>query len=131
MTTAQSTGGLPKPLRTALVLIVLQAVLNVLGGLLLLVSASDEADHGGDSAGTLALLGWVSVIVALLLAGSAAATPGRRAWVRTTVIGVEALSVLGSVVSLFSGAYTAVIGIAIAAFIIRAYLSEDAKRWFD
>ncbi|MFD9127908.1 hypothetical protein [Kitasatospora sp. NPDC059571] len=130
MTTARTAGPLPKPLRTAIVLLALQAAFNVLGGALLLMLASDEADHGGDSAGLLALFGWVSLVIALLLAVSAAATPRGAAWVRTTVIAVEVLAVLGSAVSLFSGAFTAVAGIAIAVFIIRAYASADAKRWF-
>ncbi|MEV8097505.1 hypothetical protein [Kitasatospora sp. NPDC085879] len=131
MTKAQTAGGgLPKQLKMALGFIALQILLNLFAGVLLIALGNDEADHGGDGAGTLQLLGWFTALIALALVAGAVGTPKGLSWARPTVLAVEGLGVIGSLFTLFSGNVTSLAGIAIAVVIIRAYVSPEAKAHF-
>ncbi|MEV4615048.1 hypothetical protein AB0K43_20985 [Kitasatospora sp. NPDC049258] len=132
MTTYQAGAGpMPKALKFAIGGLVFQALVTAFAGVLLYALAADEASHGNDD-GTVGvqLIALVSIAIAVLLVVCAVLTPRRLGWVRVTVIVVESVSVLSSVIALFSGTVAAVGGIAIAAVIIRTYASSESGAFF-
>ncbi|MER8185720.1 hypothetical protein [Kitasatospora sp. NPDC094015] len=131
MTSYQAGAGpMPRALKFAIGGLVFQALVTAFAGVLLFALAADDASHGNDDTVAVQAIALVAIAVAVLLAVCAVLTPRRLGWVRVTVIVVESLSVVSSVIALFSGAVAAVGGIAIAGVIIAAYASADSGAFF-
>ncbi|WP_105968465.1 hypothetical protein [Streptomyces geranii] len=124
---------MPKNVRLALVGVWVQAVLNLAAGFLLLAVVNDAVDHGDDEG--VGLLRFVAVLTllvagALLLCGVFAGT--RANGIRVTIIVVEALSLLSSVVGLLQGGGVGVLpGIVLPLVVLRGAASAEARNWFD
>lgn len=123
----------PGGLTAALVVLWFQVVTNLAGGILFLVLASVEAEHGRD--GTLVAVGGaVSVLAAPVLAVGAVGLARRRLSARTPVLVVEILVVLNGVVILVVGLLnglppSSVIGIILAVLVIQGVFSPQATAW--
>ncbi|WP_234478056.1 hypothetical protein [Streptomyces sp. MBT65] len=133
MTTPGVKAQMPKNVRLALVGVWVQAVLNVVAGFLLLAVVSDAVDHGQDEGtGLLRFVAVLSLLIAgvLLLCGVFART--RSNGIRVTVIVIEALSLLSSVVGLLEGGGVGVVpGIVLPLVVLRGAASAEARNWFD
>ncbi|GAA2240826.1 MULTISPECIES: hypothetical protein [Kitasatospora] len=128
-------GRMPRGLKIATGVIWFQAVVNLLVGWVLFSSAATFDEHGvGEryGSGLLRTIGVVSVVIGLLLAVCGVLVVRRAAWVRPTVIGLEAVGILSSLIALFSGgAMPSLVGIAVGAAVIRQFASADAAAWFN
>ncbi|MDN3293060.1 hypothetical protein QWM81_03160 [Streptomyces ficellus] len=123
---------MPGKLKVALVAVWLQGVLNAAGGVLLLAVVNDEAQHGRDDGlGLLRFLAVLSFLAAAALITCAVLTPRRTGWVRGTVIGLEIVTVVSVLITFFSGgAPSAIVGLALAAAVLTAFMSPEGKAWF-
>ncbi|WP_329277325.1 hypothetical protein [Streptomyces sp. NBC_01451] len=132
MTTSSVKVQMPKTVKVALVLVWVQALLNLAVGFLLLVLVNDDVDHGRDEGvGMLRFLAVLSLLIAgaLLLCGVFA---GKRLnGVRVTVIVIEALVLLSGVVGLFQGGFTVLPGIVLAIVVLRGFSAAEGRNWFD
>jgi len=123
---------MPRSLKFAVGGLVFQALMNGLLGVLLIGLASSEADHGRDEGtGLLQFVGVVSVVLAVVLAVCAVLVGRRFGWVRVTVITIEGVSIASAVLALFNGSVPGVLGIVIAAGIIRSFVSPEGRAWFS
>ncbi|MFI9453973.1 hypothetical protein [Amycolatopsis sp. NPDC052450] len=122
---------MPRQLKFVRVFLWVQAVLNILVSALVTALALNELDHGNEEAGlalALALLGFVGAVV--LIACAIRISRG-SAWVRPTVIAVEALAVVMGVISLVNGgAITQLIGMGIAIGVIVTLNKPEERAWF-
>lgn len=123
----------PGGLTAALVVLWFQVVTNLAGGILFLVLASVEAEHGRD--GTLVAVGGViSILAAPVLAVGAVGLARRRLRARTPVLVVEILVVVNGaltvVLALLDGLPpSGVIGIVLALLVIQGVYSPQATAW--
>ncbi|MFC8430196.1 hypothetical protein [Streptomyces sp. NPDC057253] len=124
---------MPKNVKLALAGVWIQAVLNLAVGFLLLAVVNDAVDHGRDEgAGLLRFVAVVSLLVAgvLLLCGVFART--RSNGIRVTIIVIESLSLLSSVVGLLKGGGAGVVpGLLLPFLVLRGAASAEARNWFD
>ncbi|MFB6889560.1 hypothetical protein ACFCX4_09635 [Kitasatospora sp. NPDC056327] len=119
---------MPASVRRAVVCVWVHATLSGFSGLVLLAAL------GRDRNGELPLVHFVamtSVLVGLLLGTCAGLASRRAGWTRNTVAVIEALSVASGVLLLATGSYAALAGIALGAFVLRAFLSADGRAWFS
>lgn len=123
---------MPRTLRIAFGWVWFQAVINALGGFLILDSLNNDLDHGisVDNAGFLRFLGYLSYAATVLLVICAIAATQRLSWVRPTVIGVEILTIINGLLSISQGAYSAIAGIAMGVFVIKELNSPHGREWF-
>jgi hypothetical protein len=119
----------PRFLWNAIIALYFQVVTNAGGGVLLVYFAGVEADHGRD-APEMAVLGYVSIVIAVvLLAGAVLVTRG-IAWARIPITVFESLSVLSGLFTLVSGVVTGVAGIALGALVLVTLFRREANDWF-
>ncbi|WP_370942471.1 hypothetical protein AB5J62_25560 [Amycolatopsis sp. cg5] len=122
---------MPKPLKNVRILLWFQAVANILVGVLVTMVALNALDHGDEDAALPLAIGIISLIIAVVLAVCAVMLSRRAAWVRTTVMALEGISVLSGVIGLVTGgAVTLLIGIAIAIGILVSLSNPEVKAWF-
>lgn len=115
-----------------LVIMVVQALANGFLGFIVLDAVSTSASHGRsvDGAGVVYFLGYLAIAVAVTLLACAALSPARFAWIRPTVITIEAIGVVAGLVNLVNGQITAVAGIALAVGVIAALNRDEAREWY-
>ncbi|EMD25470.1 hypothetical protein [Amycolatopsis azurea] len=122
---------MPRQLKTVRVFLWIQAVLNLLASALVTALAINALDHGDEEAGLALALALLGFVVSLVLAACAIRISRGSAWVRPTVIGVEALAVVLGLISLISGgAITQLIGMGIAIGIIVVLTKPEERAWF-
>ncbi|MFK0247651.1 hypothetical protein ACIQUM_23395 [Amycolatopsis azurea] len=122
---------MPRQLKTVRVFLWIQAVLNLLASALVTVLAINALDHGDEEAGLALALALLGFVVSLVLVACAIRISRGSAWVRPTVIGVEALAVVLGLISLISGgAITQLIGMGIAIGIIVVLTKPEERAWF-
>ncbi|MFF5566226.1 hypothetical protein ACFY7Z_06640 [Streptomyces sp. NPDC012623] len=130
---AQVPDRMPGAVKLALVGVWFQAVINGLGGWWLLSLINTRLDHGQDVShlGLVRASAYFSFAVAAVLALSALYAPKRFGWVRSTLVAVEGLAILGALFGLFSGTGpSALIGMALAIWIGSVMLGERGRNWF-
>lgn len=130
---AQGRQSTPGRFKVVGVVLVVQALLNVLAALVLRSDVNDRLDHGQEVAnkGLVNLVIYLSFAVALAQVVSALLIVSRFVWVRWTIVAVEGLTVLFGVVGVFSGAPQAAVGVVIAGLVIGVANGEEAKAWFN
>lgn len=124
---------MPRSVKFAMVGVWFQAVVNLFAAFFVSSEVDDRLAHGQEvqNLGLVHFAVYVSyaVAAALLLAGVFA---GRRfAWVRVTILCVEGLAVLVSLINFVSsGVPTAVLGLLLAFAIASVMMGQTGREWF-
>ncbi|MER5353506.1 hypothetical protein ABT093_24620 [Kitasatospora sp. NPDC002551] len=118
---------MPTSVRRAVACVWIHAALSGCSGLLLLGALGRNQ---GDEVALVRFVAMTSVLVGLLLGTCAGLAPRRAGWTRTTVAVIEGLSVAAGVLLVVTGSFAALTGIALGAFVLRAFLSADGRAWF-
>ena len=96
----------PRPVGVTVLVVLLwiQAVFGILGGIFLIIEQNDAdlIDHIGESSGTLAALGWFAVIVGVITAVVAWAIGGGSNFARWVAGLVAMLNLAGGIYSLIA-----------------------------
>ncbi|MCO1577620.1 hypothetical protein M8C13_17825 [Crossiella sp. SN42] len=129
---------MPKQLRVARVVIIIQAVLNLALGGLALVLLSQESERAWErgNLGVQALLLVVSLLAMVLLLVCVTRFGHREPWVRFTALGVEWVVVAGALLNIVGGLMMgellpqAVIPLVFAALVLQALLRPESREWF-
>jgi drug/metabolite transporter (DMT)-like permease len=121
----------PGNLIGAVVLIFIQVVLNAFVGVLGVVDISDRQDHGQDVTAAHYLLGYGSLVVALVLGVSAVLLLRRLGAARIPIAVLEGLNVLGGLFALVMGTPTAVVGIVIAVIVLAMVFGRQTSDWLS
>lgn len=119
----------PRPLWMAIITLYFQSLTNAAGGVLLLYLADTEADHGRE-APELSILGYVSLLIAVLLLVCAVLLTRGVSWARHPVVVIEVLGIVSGVISIFSGVFTALVGIALCVLVLANLSHSDVREWF-
>ncbi|MFF2660576.1 hypothetical protein ACFVUH_24845 [Kitasatospora sp. NPDC058032] len=119
---------MPTSVRRAVACVWIHAALSGCSGLLLLGALGRNQ---GDEVALVRFVAMTSVLVGLLLGTCAGLASRRAGWTRTTVAVIEALSVAVGVLLVATGSFAALAGIALGAFVLRAFLSSDGRAWFS
>ena len=128
-------GRRPAKLTTAIVILWLQAAANGLIGIVILVSAQSDLEHGRD-AGLALAAGLVSVVAAPVLIVGAVGLARRRVWVRVPVVAVEVLIILNGLVSLVltlnaGGAPVGIVGLVLAGLVLQGSFAKESDDWLQ
>lgn len=129
---------MPKQLRIARVVIIIQAVLNLAFGVFALVMLTDVTDRewARNNVGMQVLLLVVSMLAMVLLLVSAARFAHREQWVRYTALAVEWIVVAGAVLNLLAGLAMgeflpqALVPLAFAVVVLQSLLHAEVREWF-
>lgn len=125
---------MPARLKAMLVVMYLQVLANGFGGIVLFDDVQTAESHGArvPYAGALYTVAFASFLVAAVLLACAVLTPRRFAWIRPTVIAIEAVSVISGLIGLVQGGPpTAVVGITLGVTMIVMLGREDVRDWFS
>ncbi|MEV4314619.1 hypothetical protein [Actinocrispum sp. NPDC049592] len=124
---------MPGQVKGVLAVLIFQILANGFLGYFVLDALSDLESHGAKAtnAGLAYFLGYLSFAVAGTLLACVVLTPKRFSWIRPTVITIEVIGIISSVINLISGQLTAVIGFLLAAGVINLLNRADARDWFD
>ena len=124
---------MPGRLKWVLVFVYIQVVGNLGFGILLRTSIDDVLRTGGQLADpTLAYFAeYLSFVGAGALLVAAIAITNGRAWGRTLLIGLEALTIVNGMLTLFSGISTAAIGVVFGFLVISTLFDVTVRSWFD
>ncbi|HEY4453795.1 MAG TPA: hypothetical protein VGN81_05730 [Pseudonocardiaceae bacterium] len=122
---------LPKPLRTARVLIWIQFAASVLLLVLVFGEVASIADHGQQmsSLGMFEVVEDPIVVVLALIAAIFIAS--RKPWVRPLVVIVEALAVMNGIINVVSGAVAGLVGIVLAIFVVTLMFRPEVTAWAE
>ncbi len=131
MVQSYSTDRMPGGLKGALVVVWLQAAVNLVYGIVLFHENRNDIDHGyTDDSGFLVTAAWVTLGTAVLLAACALGTAVHQDWARRTVIVLQVLNILaGVVLVLVGGAVPGLLGMVVSAAVIGGFGSAKAVAW--
>ncbi|MFJ9842382.1 hypothetical protein ACIRYZ_18240 [Kitasatospora sp. NPDC101155] len=131
MVQSYATDRMPGGLKGALVVVWLQAAVNLVFAMVLFrENRNDIANGYTDDSGLLVTAAWVTLGTALLLAACALGAAARQDWARRTVIALEVLNVLGGVLLvLVGGAVPGLVGMVVSAVVIGGFGSAKAVAW--
>ncbi|MGI5196081.1 hypothetical protein ACQEVY_20915 [Streptomyces sp. CA-288835] len=123
---------MPLQVKIAVVVMWIQAVINGLGGFFILSEVNSRIEHNQEVDGVMRPLAYTSIVLALVLLTCAVLARKRYAWVRNTVLVIEAFAVLSGLIGLAAsgGAPSAASGLAFAIVIVVGFSGEGGK-WFD
>lgn len=119
----------PRGLWTAIIILYVQTVFNVGGGVLVLALAAEETAHDRE-APELYLFGWVSVVIGIVLVVGAILLTRGVSWARFPVAAVELLGVVSGVIAVASGIITNVVNIALCVLVLVNLFSYEVRAWF-
>ncbi|HEY2698364.1 MAG TPA: hypothetical protein VGJ45_23080 [Pseudonocardiaceae bacterium] len=119
----------PKPLRTARVLIWIQFAASALLLILVFSEVASIADHGQEmtSLGSFEVVEDPIVVVLALIAAIFIAS--RKQWVRPLVVIVEALAVMNGIINVVNGAVAGLVGIVLAIFVVSLMFRPEVTAW--
>jgi hypothetical protein len=115
--------------KTAKVIVCIQAVLAVWGALTLFSWAVDRSDDGQDGAIVGVLAGLALLVLAGLLATAAFGLSRGKAWARPLLVGLEGVDIALAFMSLFTGDLTALISFGLAITVLVVVTDDVAKGW--
>jgi fatty acid desaturase len=119
----------PRALWTAIIILYVQTVFNVGGGVLTLAIAAEETAHNREAPG-LYLFGWVSVVIGSVLLGGAILLTRGFSWARFPVAAVELLGVVSGVIAVASGIIANVVNLALCVLVLVNVFSHEVRAWF-
>jgi hypothetical protein len=125
---------MPGGVKAALVGVWIQAVFNFLGALFLMMLVNDRLDHNQEveQLGLVRFSTYSALCAAIALVVSGIFAWKRFGWVRITVVAVEAVIVLFSLINFFVGGMpTAVVGMIVAILIAKTMLGAPGREWFN
>lgn len=120
----------PGSLITAVVLVFVQAALNGLAGVFGVVDIAERMDHNQKVTPDMYVFGYGSLAAAALLTISGVLLLRGVGAMRIVVAVLEALVIIGGLMSLIAGIPTAIIGLAIAVTILVLLFSWPTSNWF-
>lgn len=122
---------LPKPLRTARVLIWIQFAASALLLLVVLSEVASIAAHGQEltSLGSFEVIEDPIVVVLALIAAIFIAS--RKRWARPLVVIVEALAVMNGVINVINGAIAALAAIVLAILVVSLMFRPEVTAWAE
>ncbi|QFU89081.1 hypothetical protein [Amycolatopsis sp. YIM 10] len=131
--TVQPPKRLPKVLRQTRVVLYVQSLLSIIGGLII-VAMVVSLDAGDDLTAPL-LLGLASILFALPLLVCAVKLHERLPWVRTTALVFEWITVasgaLGLLMTLAQGAVpTGILSLVLGALVLQSLMKAEVREWF-
>ncbi|MER7584180.1 hypothetical protein [Kitasatospora sp. NPDC097691] len=131
MVQSKSTEPMPGGLKGALVVVWLQAAVNLVYALVGFHENQNDIDHGyTDHSGLLVMASWVTLGIAVLLAACALATAAHQDWARRTVIVLEVLNLLSDAVLVMAGgAVAGLLGMVVAVAVIGGFGSRRTIAW--
>jgi hypothetical protein len=112
----------PRPLWIAIITLYFQTLTNAAVGVLLLYLADVEADHGRE-APELSVVGYVSLLIAVLLLICAVLLTRGLSWARHPVVVIELLGILSGVISI-------VAGVVLCVLVLANLSHSDVREWF-
>ncbi|MFI9383553.1 hypothetical protein [Kutzneria sp. NPDC052558] len=123
---------MPRPLRVAVAILVLQSLGNGVLGLLIVDNLDRITRHGGapSEAGLAYLAGYAGMAIALVLLVCVVFTLRPRVWVRPVVATVEVITIIGGLVTVFSGTVTGALAVLLAFTVIRVLMTDDVQAWY-
>jgi hypothetical protein len=124
---------MPGRVKATLAILAFQILANGFIGYVILDAVSERESHGAKvpNAGFINFIGYVSFVIAVMLLVCAVLTSSRFAWIRPTVITIEVIGAISSVINLVSGQLTAVIGFVLAAGIINMLNRDEVRDWYN
>lgn len=112
------------------ILLMLFGVAYGLGGVALLGTVTDAADHGESVDAGLYILPVVQIVLAVAQLASGVLVLAGTSWARSLAVVICAVSLLGGVVSLFTGNWLDAIGaIAVNAVLISMLNRDEVRDW--
>ena len=122
---------LPKPLRTARVLIWIQTAASALLLVLVLGEVASIAEHGQEmtALGSLEVVDDPIVVVLAVVASIFIAS--RKRWVRPLVVMVEALAVLNGIINVVNGAVGGFVAIVLAIVVVSLVFRPEVTAWVE
>lgn len=105
---------MPARFKGAMVVMVVQVVVNALGGLALISDISNRHRHGQEVSGFGSVAAMVDLLFAAALLLCLLTLRSRRPWVRPAAMALEGLVALSAVISLVGGEYLSVGGLVLA-----------------
>ncbi|MFG1945643.1 hypothetical protein [Nonomuraea sp. NPDC048826] len=124
---------MPRPVRTAVILLWIDIALMALAVVILLLIAPAVAGQAPQSVRFYLIIAW-SVVLLALTVFLTIKLMARRRWVRVGLITIMALNVLGYVVNLFSDGglgLGAILGLCLAVAVIGCLLQQDSRAYLD
>jgi hypothetical protein len=125
---------MPRPLRIALFLLVLQAAANAYAGFSIRTTVDDRLDHGQAVADLELVNGtvYLSYGLAAMLVVTIAFLAARRPWAQYPVYVAEALAITINVVLMIATAsVSGVLGLAFAAVVLMGVSRPEVAEWLD
>ncbi|MPZ83911.1 MAG: hypothetical protein GEV28_27375 [Actinophytocola sp.] len=119
----------PGALINAVVAIFLQAALNAFAGVLLLWAAGEDVEHGRDPGNLVYLLGYVSIVIAVVLAVCGVLLVRRVEWARIPVAVIEVVGIISGLLTLAQGSPAGIANIALAVLVLVSLFRADTSRW--
>lgn len=121
----------PKPLRTARVLIWIQFAASALLLLLVFSEVASIAEHGQEmtSLGSFEVVEDPIVVVLALIAAIFIAS--RKQWARPLVVIVEALAVMNGIINVVNGAVAGLVGIVLAILVASLMFRPEVTAWIE
>jgi hypothetical protein len=111
-----------------------QALLNVIAGALIFYAAGLDRDHGRDVPGAMYFVGYLSLVIAVVLVACAILVTRGRAWARYPVAVIEALNLIGGLITVVSAGDTAfgpgIANIALSVLVLVGLFSRASTLWF-
>ncbi|OLE28375.1 MAG: hypothetical protein AUG49_02650 [Catenulispora sp. 13_1_20CM_3_70_7] len=123
---------MPVPLKVALGVVFLQALINGLAGFLIMSEISDADEHGQQMAHQFLahVAEFVSFIAAVLLVLAALAATTGAEWGRVVLIVLEGITVVSNVFTLISGSGSGALGFVFPIIVIGELSRVRTRKWF-
>jgi hypothetical protein len=122
---------MPGAVKGVIAIVIIQAVFNGLGALVLFAYAADRNDHGQDGAGFANFMGVFSLVVTVLLIVAAIGLGQAKPWSRGLTIGLEILSIIGAVLTIFTGNPAAIVGLGLSIAALVMVNNDESQAWLN
>jgi hypothetical protein len=119
----------PRRATTVAVLLMVFGALGVLLAFVLTSILNDATDHGETVSGGFYLLAYASLALSAAEIVSGVFVLMGRSWARMLAIVLCSLNILSGVISLFTGSFTAIVGVLLNIGLIRLLNRDDVRDW--
>lgn len=123
-------GKRPLALKLAVGVLVFQTLANAAAGVLLLVFAAEDVEHGRDVPALQYVLAYASIAIAVVLLACGVLLMRGVLAARPVVVCVEVLAMVSGLINLVLGAPQAVVGLVLAALVLVHLYRAEVTEWF-
>lgn len=120
----------PLALKIAVGILLLQALANAAGGVLLLMVAAEDIEHGRDVPALQYVLGYASIAIGVVLLACGVLLVRGVLAARPVVVCLEVLAMVGGLVNVVLGAPQAVVGLVLAGLVLMHLYRAEVTEWF-